>query len=70
MLSCRRQTQVHANYEANIDGWYSGNYGRDDLTTADKDEVDPRTKNRMNIYVDSAYFILVTMSSVGYGDML
>ena len=60
--------QVHGNYSDNIEGWYSYNYGRDD--PVDGTSIDPRTKDRMNIYIDSAYFILVTMSSVGYGDML
>ena len=46
--------------------WYDNNYGTDNTSTPDLTNED----QRWDVYVDSAYFILVTMSSVGYGDML
>ena len=46
--------------------WYDNNYGTDNTSTPDLNNED----QRWDVYVDSAYFILVTMSSVGYGDML
>ena len=45
--------------------WYDNNYGTDNTSTPDLTNED----QRWDVYVDSAYFILVTMSSVGYGDM-
>lgn len=69
VLGCLWVHQVYSNYDSNISGWYEYNYGRDDPETAE-DELQERARVRWNVYVDSAYFILVTMSSVGYGDML
>ena len=40
------------------------------FAASEEDELDPRARSNYHMYVDAAYFILVTMSSVGYGDML
>ena len=86
VLGCLWVRQVMSNFESNEFGWYSHNYGgltqADNNTVIPALDAggkrvwrtdqgpEARVSSHWNVYVDAAYFILVTMSSVGYGDML